>query len=265
LNSDANVDRLDPRSSTFRDTSHRLSADLTPFTEAEISRGARRAVILGLGASNIANEGEAAGCYTPVNPIANFNFLDGKAYLAKDPLLGASRNRGNFLTRLADMLVQRGAFANVMLVPVGYGATYAKDWAPGGIVHGRLTTAIERLQTANLAITHILYQQGEAEAAVQNQGVDGAAWVQKFWQIVDSIRARSVAAPIYVAQATICRNEANNIIRKAQRGVVDPTRAIMPGPDTDTISLDERWDGCHFSKVGLVKAAELWFETIAGT
>src|SRR6266852_3649968 len=98
------VDPLDPRSVTYRDTTGRKPSDLTEFQNLPAGRKAAQAVILALGASNIANEGDPAGHHTPRAGVHNFNFLDGKSYAAKDPLLGATRNRSNFLTRLSDLL-----------------------------------------------------------------------------------------------------------------------------------------------------------------
>jgi hypothetical protein len=34
------------------------------------------------------------------------------------------------------------------------------------------------------------------------------------------------------------------------------------GPDTDTIGVEHRWDGCHFNEVGLDMASTLWLEVI---
>ena len=47
-------------------------------------------------------------------------------------------------------------------------------------------------------------------------------------------------------------------IREAQGSVIDPARRVCAGPDTDTLlALEERYDGCHFSKLGQERLAEL--------
>lgn len=256
------VDPLDPGSATYRDTAGRKPSDLTEFQNLSAAGKPAQAVILTLGASNIANEGDPAGRHTPRAGVHNFNFLDGNAYVAQDPLLGATRDRGNFLSRLADLLVVRSVYRSVLLVPLGHGASFAADWAPGGRLHPRLTVAIEKLRQNRVSVTHILYQQGEAEAAVQSTVADGKTWEENFLKIAASLRYHGLTAPIYVSQCTVCRNQPNPIIRGAQRAVVRPEDGILPGPDTDVIGIDQRWDGCHFSIAGLDKAAELWFDAI---
>ncbi len=77
--------------------------------------------------------------------------------------------------------------------------------------------------------------------------------------MVAAIRTAGVKAPIYVAQCTICCNDANETIRAVQRKVIDPTAGIFPGPDIDVVGRDERYDGCHLSEAGLRHAAELWY------
>jgi hypothetical protein len=221
----------------------------------------RTAVILAFGQSNIGNEGDPSGLYIPGSGVYNFNFLDGRCYVAKCPLLGAGCNSSNFVTRLGDLLVRRKIYDRVLLVPIALGGTYIADWAPGGRANFRLMITLELLRRLGITITHAIFQQGEAEGNQIN--ADGAAWARNFNAMVKAVRLYGMEAPIYVAQCSLCCCDPNEIIRAAQRGVVDPARGIFAGPDTDTIGLDERWDGCHFSLTGLEKAAQLWFDTIA--
>ena len=52
-------------------------------------------------------------------------------------------------------------------------------------------------------------------------------------------------------------------IREAQGSVIDPARRVYAGPDTDTLlALEERYDGCHFSKLGQERLAELWLRAL---
>jgi|GEM_PF-845402 len=221
----------------------------------------RTAVILAFGQSNIGNEGDLSGLYVPGPGVYNFNFLDGRCYVAKCPLLGAGLNRSNFVTRLGDLLVRRKIYDCVLLVPIALGGTYIADWAPGGRANLRLMITLELLRRLGITITHAIFQQGEAEGNQIN--ADGAAWARNFDSVVKAVRLYGMEAPIFVAQCSICCCDPNEIIRAAQRSVVDPARGIYAGPDTDTIRRDERWDGCHFSLTGLEKAAQLWFDTIA--
>ncbi|HWG06272.1 MAG TPA: sialate O-acetylesterase, partial [Beijerinckiaceae bacterium] len=187
-------------------------------------------------------------------------FFDGKCYLAKDPLLGASIDRSNVLTRLGELLVERGDYQSVMLVPIAHGGTFVRDWAPAGRMFSRLQWTLERLRERKITLTHIAWQQGESEAYQQSPNAD--EWVRHFTAMVGAIRAAGADAPIYVAQSTICYCDANEVIRSAQRRVVDPAAGIKAGPDIDQIGRNERFDDCHLSEAGLRRAAELWYEAL---
>jgi len=252
------LDRFDPLHLSFRRATGRRNVSDILFADNTGS-----AVILGLGQSNIANEGETSACYEPKGEVYNFNFFDGRCYVARDPLLGASIDRANVMTRLGELLIQRANYGRVLLVPIAHGGTYASEWAPAGRMFPRVEWALERLRERHIRITHILWQQGEAEAAASNP--DAKEWICHFTAMVGAVRATRVEAPIYVAQCTVCCNEPNEVIRSAQRQVVDPKAGIMPGPDIDLVGRDERYDGCHLSAAGLRHAAELWYEALCRT
>jgi hypothetical protein len=246
------LDRFDPLHLSFRRTAGRRRVDGALFAADQTT-----AVILGIGQSNIANEGEASARYAPAGEVYNFNFFDGKCYAAKDPLLGASIDRSNVLTRLGELLVQRRDYARVLLVPIAHGGTFASEWAPAGRMFPRVQWTLQRLQERGIQITHILWQQGEAEAAASRP--DPEEWMRAFMAMAGAIRTAGAEAPIYVAQCTVCRNEPNAAIRLAQSKVVDPAAKILPGPDIDLVGPGERYDGCHMSAAGLRHAAELWY------
>ena len=93
---------------------------LAPLAESALS-------IVTLGQSNAANF--AAGRYRPRTNVVNFNLYDGKCYRATNPLIGASGDRGNFATRLGDILIERGFTERVVLAPIGMGNTRIEDWS----------------------------------------------------------------------------------------------------------------------------------------
>jgi Carbohydrate esterase, sialic acid-specific acetylesterase len=249
------LDVVDPLHLSFRNTAGRRAV-----SEAQFLQDAGGAVILGLGQSNIANECDPSALYEPKGNVFNFNFFDGKCYVAKDPLLGASIDGSNVLTRLGDLLVERGNYQNVMLVPIAHGGTFVSEWAPGGRMFPRLQWTLDRLREQQIKITHIAWQQGEAEASEPNP--NPTEWMRQFNAMAGAIRAAGTDAPIYVAQCTVCCSDPNEQIRTAQRQVVNLAARILSGPDIDLIGRDERYDGCHLSAAGLRHAAELWYQTL---
>ena len=250
---------LDPGLRTYRASDDRPTVDHRNFSHPLAVAG-DLAVILAAGASNIANEGDLDGRMVPHANVFNFSFLDGRIYIAQDPLVGATEDRSNVLTRIGDGLVRSGLFNRVLLVPVAHGGTYIHEWSPGGRMHPRLSRALKQLRRKGIVVTHFLWQQGEAEAD-QSQP-NPAAWLTHFNAIANVVRSAAAECDIYVARCTICRNAPNPVVRSAQQQAIDLQKRIFPGPDLDVIGLDDRWDCCHFSVRGLERAAELWLQAI---
>ena len=214
------LDVIDPYHFSFRRTAGRSAVNVK-------TGSAGSAVMLGLGQSNIANECDPAALYEAQGSVFNFNLFDGKYYVAKDPLLGASHDRSNVMTRLGDLLVGRRNYQSVVLVPIAHGGTFVGEWSPAGRMFPRLKWTIDQLLEKQTKITHVLWQQGEAESGTSNPNPD--EWVRHFLAMVDAIRSAGVDAPIYVAQCTVCCNDPNEKIRAAQRQVVNPDMGIFPG------------------------------------
>jgi Carbohydrate esterase, sialic acid-specific acetylesterase len=219
----------------------------------------RAAVMLIFGQSNGANSGETP--YVPRHRVFNFNLFDGRCYVAKDPLLGTTERRGNFASRMADLLIERGHFDSVVLAPISVGGSRIEDWTSGGVRHRRLQVTIERAFEAGLEFTHLLWHQGETNA---RYGPDGHRYIDCFMDIHAAVRRYGVFAPLYVAEATLCGETGPvEIIRAAQRAVVNAELGILAGPDTDTIGIQDRFDGCHMAETGLIKHANLWVEALS--
>jgi hypothetical protein len=250
--------QVDPSGSSYNLTAGRVAIECRDVTAG------RSATIVTLGQSLLANSGDRRALYTPGPNVYNFNFLNKKCYVAKDPLLGTTSPGANQATRLADLLVRRQIYDRVILVPLAYGGTWIWQWAPNGNLHPRMMSGLHFARDAGLEPTMILWQQGESEAVSPPQPADGTAWSATFASMAKSIRDSDISAPIYVAKSTVCRSEPNVPIRSAQSSVVND-RDILAGPDTDVISVQERWDGCHLGQNGLNEAAELWFSVISST
>jgi hypothetical protein len=214
------------------------------------------AVLLILGQSNAANTLNAFS--DPGPDVFNFSLYDGKCYLAREPLLGASNAGGNFATLLARRLVERH-YDRVILAPISVGGTYIQQWMPTGEHNARITIAIERMREAGIEPTHVLWHQGEG-----NRTDDPTFYRRAFLGVLSTIRRDGVKAPVYVAQTTICRSEKGEAIREAQRSLVAPASGVMLGPDTDQLSNEFRYDGCHFDIEGGSRVADMWLAAIVG-
>jgi hypothetical protein len=225
----------------------------------------RCAVFLILGQSNAANHGE--GRYRPTHEVYTLNFLDMKCYRGNDPLPGASGTGGSVWSRLGDLLVSAGLYDRVLFVPLAFGGTFVRDWTPGGSANKRLALALSRLQKwlgqEFLSFTAVVWQQGEAEA--NHTSLSERDYRQSVLQVIADLRSRGVFSPVFSTISTLCEagaheHQNHETIRRAQRLVSDAKAGIILGPDTDTIGVADRTDGCHFSASGLAACTQLWFE-----
>ena len=233
----------------------RSTADRSPVTLPASAPG-RTMVALVFGQSNAGNGGESRGSPHP----GVYEFYRGRFYAARDPLLGAGGEGGSLWLRFAAKAVASGEFDAVILVPFAVGASEIARWAPGGSLHDGLLSAMARARDGGLTFTHLLWQQGEADAYARTSG---PAYQEQFLALLAAIRRQGVSAPIYVARATRCgKVRPSDEIGNAQSGLIDPASGILPGPDTDALGFAERYDGCHFSTEGLDRAAELWLNAI---
>jgi hypothetical protein len=163
---------------------------------------------------------------------------------------------------VGDSLIARGAAHEILLVPVAVGGARVAEWAPGGPYNHRMMYALDALQALGTVPTHILWHQGEADAL---DATTGDVYIARFRQLVESLRARGLSAPIYAATATYFGipagyAERQQVIRAAQRSLIDVGAGILPGPDTDLIR--DRYDDCHMNEVGLRKHAAAWVDTL---
>lgn len=216
-------------------------------------------VLLILGQSNAANTVRGF-LHEPKPGTVNFNALDGRCYVAREPLLGMWRDgyeyqpdHGSIWTLVADGLPEP-----VTLAPIAQVGSSVADWSEG-YARGRLLLALDGLKRAGLAPTAVLWHQGETDAA---EGTPGEAYERHFRAVLATLRNAGVDAPVYVAQASVCRNFGSEEIRAAQARVTELPN-VRPAPDTDTLShVAYRYDGCHFSAEGAKRAAQMWIDTL---
>lgn len=216
----------------------------------------RSIVGLILGQSNAANYGETRHHAKP----GVWSFDQGRLLPAADPLPGADGSGGSVWTRLGDRLLDSGHYDRVIWASRAIGGSAIAQWVPGGDLYDRIPPTIAQLQAANLAPTHVLWHQGEADAYTWN--TPPAQYQQHFRRLVQALRELGVTAPIYICVATrFAELSGHEPLRSAQRELArDP--GIELGPDTDTLGLEYRYDGAHFSTAGLDRFADLWFRCL---
>lgn len=213
-------------------------------------------VALVFGQSNAGNWGESRRTAGP----RVLNFFRGRYSRARDPLAGADGNGGSVWTRLGDRIIAAKLYDRVIFVPAAIGATEIAQWAPEGRLHEDLLRNVRAARQARLRFTHLLWHQGESDAVL---GTSAEDYQRRFLGMLKAIRALGVDAPAFVAIATRCgQYPPNETIRAAQVGLADPKLGIYLGPDTDQLGPEYRYDGCHFSDLGLEAHAEMWLQVI---
>lgn len=220
------------------------------------------AVILAIGQSNVANEAERK--VPSEYPESIVNYYNGTCYAAGSPLLGSTGDAGEVLTLLGNRLIEQNLFEQVVLVPAAIGGSPISRWQSGGDLNAMMLGVIDQVQT-KYKITHVIWHQGESDLARRTSTPD---YVRMFQSTVTSMRAHNVDARILVSITTKCKDDVgwapNNLVAVAQRAVVDPTKGIYLGADTDVLLTDaDRYDGCHLAHSGQMKLAGSLFEAIA--
>ncbi len=235
----------------FRDITGREPVDCAQFGEPG------SAVLVTLGQSNAANECGIGP--QPGEGVYNFSLFDGKCYVARDPLLGATGDSGSVWTRLADKLVRGGVYKRVLIAPMAVGGSRLSEWTPGAPHFRRIEAMQKTLAAAGVKATHILWHQGESDAHRTSKEV----YIGQFSAMLAGMRRVGFDQPVYVAVATICRNGGSDDIRAAQNELPRRLAGVRAGPDTDQLDRFRwRYDGCHFSASGLEIHADLWMKAL---
>jgi hypothetical protein len=212
----------------------------------------RRMVLLVLGQSNSANHAETRAAGGP----GIYSWHDGLCYEARDPLPGASGDSGSLWTRLGPLLRERSAAETVLFVPLGISTTSMAQWDRHPVLVGRLESTARALAAARIEVTHVVWYQGEADSF---KGTPSADYRRDFGRVLARLRALGIAAPVYVALATLCQKRSNPAVREVQRALPAELPDVRPGPDMDALfGPANRYNGCHFGTTSAPLAAEAW-------
>jgi hypothetical protein len=181
------------------------------------------------------------------------NYFNGKCYVAADPLLGATGDRGSQWVVASQKLMATGQFDYIIINSFGVGGSGIGEWVTN-------PEYIRRYKNPDVSIylpTHFLWHQGESDAAQGTSTSNYQTWLNQIIQ--DSVQ-NFPGAKFYVSLATICNGSLPyEPVRAAQRNVVDNLK-VFQGPDTDQI-LD-RYDGCHIGATGQEQIGDFWQSVI---
>ena len=218
------------------------------------------AVLLVIGQSNSANHAEKK--ITTRHRQNVFNYFNGTCFVAASPLLGGTGEGGEFLTPLADELIDRGTYKNVVIIASGIGGSPIARWQVGGDLNQMLLDTVKPIK--NYKITDIIWHQGETDFGISlNTGM----YVTSFLSLKDSLRNAGVTAPFFIAAATKCGDNPYwkpvNPITIAQKQLDDKRHIILATNTDELLNVRDRHpDLCHFSESGQYKVAKAYAEVI---
>ena len=212
----------------------------------------RTGLLFAFGQSNSANSAEYKFKEMELNGVVNY--FNGKCYVAKSPLLGATGSSGEWISLTARKLIENGTYDNVVVVSSGIGGSKIERWGSGNDLNEMVLNVFADV-TKKYKVTDIIWHQGEADRKFTHTKV----YEHYFRTLVDDIRGLQINAPIFISIASVCyaREDWNypNKITEAQT-LLAKENGVELGINTDElIPISLRYDKCHFGKQAQEKAA----------
>src|ERR1700678_2933980 len=222
-------------------------------------------------------EAEATSAYSPTNASAidNFNIQDGAIYAYSDPPLGSSYiatgvptgGPGHVGGRVADLLINAGLFARVIVVPVAVGGSVVAQWGTGGVLSNRLCVAMSRLAARGItpSTTNVTFAlewgQGESDNGVTTQ----ANYTTSLNQVISAVEACGFSGRIWIAEETWINGTTSAAIQAAQAAVVK-NPPVFAGANADSLNASNRVsDNTHFNNTGIAALATLIYNAMVAT
>jgi len=186
--------------------------------------------------------------YTVKHPANVLQYFDGDVYQMKEPMLGAYCRGGCMWSRVGDMLVDAHRLQhdnksiNIVFAATALPGAAIEDLVPLSTAAGRYFEVVaKQLPTAT-----VLFQQGETDA-IRRTPPDA------YRDMLATIAAVAPSGRIRVGVGTRCADS------PPYPPIARVQREYGNGPDLDVLGdAFRRPDRCHFSTLGLAKAAELW-------
>jgi len=216
-------------------------------------------VLLSIGQSNAANFAEKKVITRYPNQV--FNYYDGKCFVASSPLLGASGEEGEFITPLADKLIEYGTYKAIVIISSGIGGTPIARWQEDGDLNQMLLDTLVSIKI--YGVTDVVWHQGEADFY---NSTSTKIYERSFYSLKNSLRTAGVTAPFFIAVATKCGIspywKASNPTAIGQKNLQDNSQIFLAVNTDELLENEDRRDLCHFSETGQLKTATAYADAI---
>lgn len=241
-----------------------LNYSTTGYTGTSCSpiEGERTAVIIVMGQS-LANNNVSGSAYVPQSTKnQQLNIYDGKCYLSKSLALGVAGGQASWVhVRLADILISRGLYDRVILVPMAIGGTWASEWANTvnrPWLGRRIGNVACMLQNAGLTPSFINWMQGESETS---NGTSQSVYTTSLQGVIGTIRGVGITAPILMNLESWLNGYTYAPVRNAQLSMVGANGVIL-GANVDSLNNSYRFDGTHLNATGAAAVATMLADII---
>lgn len=246
---------------------------ITPYAQP------RRAYILLIGQSNIANYGVSTDSYSPTNLVSTLSVngvWNAATSVVRQPSL-ASGTGGNLEGRIGDGLISQDKYDEVYFVNVAVGGTQIAWWRQNASTSAytkrsddnfiytsnrlfeRIQYAFSQASSKGFAFTHILFCIGEQDNAANTTT---AVFKSEFLGLKSEIRSVGISAPIFLSRTSYYGTTDAAII-DAQNQLIAENTDIYEGPITDSyLGSTYRYDDLHFNTTGLNTLGSEWVTKI---
>lgn len=195
--------------------------------------------------------------YGPSEGVFQIDLL-GNKIPASDPFVWADCQNGSMWIPLGKKIISKNNARSVTFMPIGVGGTSVNDWLPDGKAFQKLSNAIKVSKEKSIRFDYAFWHQGSTDA-----GTPPDQYASKLNRVLRHISINANVDKWIVAQHSRCGNLFDNKIAKAQiqASSIHILRRF-PGPNTDELDNEFRFDGCHLNYRGQEKMADLWFQSM---
>ena len=209
------------------------------------------------GQSNSANSVNKISKLKVPDNLYQYNWKDSQCYKYKEPLIGATGNKGNSITPFAISLANN-IDNNLLIIPYGIGNSLLDSWANGdnSLLNRSL---LGNLKKRNINVDLFLFHQGETDAfTVSNfsKNIEKSNYSKKYLsnllKLIDQTRIFFPESYFGLSIVSKCyKGRESNFITDSQKEVTKIRSKVFISADSDSIYARRfRYDGCHFNLKG---------------
>jgi hypothetical protein len=229
------------------------STNTLPLPVIVVKKPPLKILIIGQSLSSNCNEFKFSAV-TGINQVS----LDGRLKPAADPFDWSDCKSGSMWMPLGDLLIKDGMLEEVVFMPIGIGGTKVSDWLPGGRAYPKLTNAMAIINNNSIKFDLVFWHQGSAD-----NGNDPIQYEADLYKLIEYVNSKIGTGKWLIAQHSRCGSRFDPNIVAAQKRVADhPEKGLYPGPDTNILGPQYRFDGCHLNYEGQTEMARMWLKSI---